>query len=207
MIKAVVFDLDGVLVDATEWHYEALNRALRLFGFGIDRAEHLAQYNGLPTRVKLEMLSKQRGFPVALHPFVCEQKQIYTKELIATRCREDFEKIYMLKELRARGYRLAVASNAVRATCELMLQCAGLMRHLEFFLSNEDTVRHKPDPEVYLKAFAVLGVDGSEVLVVEDAPHGVAAARVSGAHVLAVGGYGDVHIDAVLRRIAGCEQE
>ena len=49
-ISCVLFDLDGVLVDATEWHYEALNRALRLFGFDITRYEHLSSYNGLPTR-------------------------------------------------------------------------------------------------------------------------------------------------------------
>jgi beta-phosphoglucomutase-like phosphatase (HAD superfamily) len=76
-IRAVLFDLDGVLVDATEWHYEALNRALRLFGFGITRYEHLAGYNGLPTRRKLEMLSVEKGLPVALHGMVGRLKQVY----------------------------------------------------------------------------------------------------------------------------------
>jgi hypothetical protein len=60
-ITAVLFDLDGVLVDATEWHYEALNHALGLFGFDITRYEHLSSYNGLPTRRKLEMLSVEKG--------------------------------------------------------------------------------------------------------------------------------------------------
>ena len=66
-IKAVIFDLDGVLVDATEWHYEALNRALGLFGYNIARYEHLTTYNGLPTRKKLEMLSVEKNFPRGLH--------------------------------------------------------------------------------------------------------------------------------------------
>jgi beta-phosphoglucomutase-like phosphatase (HAD superfamily) len=61
-IKAIIFDLDGVLVDATEWHYEALNRALGLFGYTIARYEHLTTYNGLPTRKKLEMLRREK-FP------------------------------------------------------------------------------------------------------------------------------------------------
>ena len=52
-IKAIVFDMDGVLIDAKEWHYEALNRALGLFGYGISRYDHLSRYDGLPTRRKL----------------------------------------------------------------------------------------------------------------------------------------------------------
>ncbi len=52
MIKAVVFDMDGVLIDAREWHYEALNRALGLFGYEITRYDHLSTYDGLPTRMQ-----------------------------------------------------------------------------------------------------------------------------------------------------------
>jgi beta-phosphoglucomutase-like phosphatase (HAD superfamily) len=62
-ITAVVFDMDGVLIDAREWHYEALNRALGHFGYTISRFDHLVTYDGLPTRHKLEMLSRERGFP------------------------------------------------------------------------------------------------------------------------------------------------
>ena len=69
MIKAVIFDMDGVLIDAREWHYEALNRALRLFGMEISRTDHLTTFDGLPTRRKLEMLSSTNGLPVELHGF------------------------------------------------------------------------------------------------------------------------------------------
>ena len=64
-ISAILFDLDGVLIDATEWHYEALNRGLRLFGFDITRYEHLADYNGLPTRKKLADAHGRKGAAVA----------------------------------------------------------------------------------------------------------------------------------------------
>ena len=81
----MLFDLDGVLVDATEWHYEALNRALRLFGFDITRYEHLSDYNGLPTRKKLQMLSVEKGLPAALHDMLNRLKQVYTRDEILTR--------------------------------------------------------------------------------------------------------------------------
>jgi beta-phosphoglucomutase-like phosphatase (HAD superfamily) len=66
-IKAVIFDMDGVLIDAKEWHYEALNRALTVYGFGISRHDHLATYDGLPTNTKLEILSREQGLPRSLH--------------------------------------------------------------------------------------------------------------------------------------------
>lgn len=60
MIKAVLFDMDGVLIDAREWHYDALNQALALFGFAITRQEHENYYDGLPTRVKLQRLTEEK---------------------------------------------------------------------------------------------------------------------------------------------------
>ena len=72
MIKAIIFDMDGVLIDAKDWHYEALNKALHLFGFGINRYDHLTMYDGLPTKKKLDMLSVQNGLPKKLHYFINE---------------------------------------------------------------------------------------------------------------------------------------
>ncbi|MBI4403155.1 MAG: HAD family phosphatase, partial [Deltaproteobacteria bacterium] len=86
MIKGVVFDLDGVLVDAVEWHYLSLNRALSLFGYQIKNQEHQSLYNGLPTAVKLELLTQRKGLPKSLHGFINEMKQMYTRQIIDTSC-------------------------------------------------------------------------------------------------------------------------
>ena len=191
-ISCILFDLDGVLVDATEWHYEALNRALRLFGFDITRYEHLSTYNGLPTRRKLEMLSVEKGLPVAIHPVLNRLKQQYTRDEIVARCRPVFEKEYMLSRLRHEGYRLVVCSNSIRDSLDTMVRQSGLAEYLEFVVSNEDVTRPKPDPEIYHHAIARLGVNPRETLVVEDAPHGLEAARRAGAHVCQVAGFGEV---------------
>jgi len=191
-IKAVLFDLDGVLVDATEWHYEALNRALGLFGFDISRYEHLSSYNGLPTRKKLEMLSVEKGLPVAIHKMLNRLKQVYTRDEILTQCRPVFEKEYMLHRLKRDGYRLACCSNSIRETLEMMIRQSGIESCFEFLVSNEDVQKPKPDPEIYLTAMARLGVSPGEVVIVEDAPHGVEAARRSGAHLCQVSGFGEV---------------
>ncbi|RLR17256.1 HAD family phosphatase, partial [Sodalis-like symbiont of Bactericera trigonica] len=60
-IKAVIFDMDGVLIEAKDWHYDALNKALNLFGLDITRQEHQTVYDGLPTKHKLIMLSRDNG--------------------------------------------------------------------------------------------------------------------------------------------------
>src|SRR5262245_52018095 len=137
-IKAVVFDMDGVLIDAKEWHYQALNRALHLFGFEIDRYDHLVTYDGLPTRRKLEILSRDSGLPRALHGFISEMKQLYTTELIHVQCKPSFQHEHALSRLKGEGYRLGVASNSIRQSVELMMQKSNLRGYLDLVLSNED---------------------------------------------------------------------
>ncbi len=206
-IQAVLFDLDGVLVDATEWHYEALNRALQLFGFTIPRYAHLTVYDGLPTREKLKMLTVEQGLPAALHDTVNKLKQKFTAEEVFVRCNPSFEKEFMVRALRREGYRLAVCSNAVRDSVDMMLRQANLLEYAEFFLSNQDVSKAKPDPEIYLKAMNRLGLAPESVLIVEDAAPGIEAARRSGAHVCAVTGFEDVHywrIRDAIRSAEGC---
>lgn len=198
MIKAVLFDMDGVLIDAKEWHYDALNRALALFGMGIDRDAHFATFDGLPTRTKLSILSKSRGLPAQLHGLINELKQKYTMELVAIRCKPVFHHQFLLSALNRQGVKIAVCSNSIRATVDSMMSLAGLDPYLDLKLSNEDVLAPKPDPEIYIKAMTNLGVAPHECLIVEDNDHGLEAARASGGHVLQVVSTEDVN----LRRIS-----
>lgn len=193
-IKAVLFDLDGVLVDAREWHYEALNRALGLFGHTISRAEHEGFYNGLPTYRKLAKLSEERGFPKSLHGLIYDLKQIYTHDQIHMGSRPSFDKQLMLRRLKNAGIKLAVCSNSIRETIDLMLKRAMLHDYFDLLLSNQDVSRNKPDPEIYMLAMERLEVLPAQTLIVEDAPHGVEAAKRSGAHVIVVANAPDVNL-------------
>lgn len=205
MIKAVIFDMDGVLIDAKDWHYESLNRALRLFGMEISRADHLTTFDGLPTRRKLEMLTVTENLPVKLHGFLNDLKQAYTLELVNTRCRPVFAHEFALARLKAGGMKLGVASNSVRNSVVTMMARANLERYLDVMLSNEDVTRAKPDPEIYLMAIKRLGVEPTEALIVEDNEHGIKAARASGANVLVVRTPADVTLLNIQRRIREVE--
>lgn len=204
-IKAIIFDMDGVLIDAKEWHYDALNRALGLFGMEISKYDHLVTYDGLPTRKKLEMLSRERGLPVALHDFINDMKQDYTMELTYAKCKPRFHHHYALSRLKEQGYRLALCSNSIRNTIETMLNKADLMRYMEFYLSNQDVTKSKPDPEIYTKAIQRMGLLPAECLVVEDNPNGIRAAQDSGAHVLIVNATTDVNYANIMNRIRQVE--
>ena len=205
-IKAVVFDMDGVLIDAKEWHYEALNKALALFGFSISRQDHLLAYDGLPTRKKLEMLSLEKSLPVGLHDFINEMKQIYTLQIANTKCSPVFAHEYALSRLKSEGYLLGVASNSVKDSVELMMDKSHLAPWLDIKLSNQDVSKPKPAPDIYLRAAELLKVKPSECLVVEDNQHGIAAAQSAGTHVLAVSGIEDVTYQAISGRIAEVEK-
>lgn len=204
-IKAVIFDMDGVLIDAKDWHYEALNRALNLFGFGISRYEHLVTYDGLPTSKKLEMLTLERDFPRALHGFLNDLKQIYTQEIVHAKCKPVFQHEYAISKLKARGYKLAVASNAIRSSVELMLDKAKLLGYFDAVLSNQDVTKSKPDPEIYFKSISMLGVKPDECLVVEDNEKGIAAAEAAGAHLMVVQSVYDVTLQNLSESIRRCE--
>jgi len=194
MIKAIIFDLDGVLVDATEWHYEALNKALGLFGYGIGRDDHLKVYNGLPTAEKLKMLTEKNGLPLGLHEMIKSLKRKYTDEIVDLKCRPNHHKQIMLTHLKNKGYKLACCSNAQKYSVLNMLVRSEIDHFFDEIIGNDEGFKPKPAPDIYLAAFAKLNILPEETVIIEDAPHGIEAAKASGAQVIAVRGHEDVNL-------------
>ncbi len=205
LIKAVIFDMDGVLIEAKDWHYEALNKALGLFGMEISRYDHLVTYDGLPTKKKLEMLSSERGLPRELHEFINDMKQQYTLEIVYAQCKPRFYHEYALSRLKQEGYKLAVASNSIRKTVQILMEQSALIDYLEFYLSNQDVKNGKPDPEIYNKAIYRLGLLPHECLIIEDNDKGIQAAKASGAWLMEVDGVEEVNYQNILDNIIRIE--
>jgi len=193
-MKAIIFDLDGVLVDACEWHYGALNMALEENGLKpIGRDDHIKVYNGLPTLKKLEIM----GADEETKKRVVYDKKRFTKEVVDEKCKPNLNKIEMLFSLQ--GYKLACCSNAIKESVEQMLKKSYLYDYFDEIMGNDEGFAPKPAPDIYLETAKRLGVDIKDCLIVEDAPHGIEAAKASGAMVLAVRGYEDVNIDLFRR--------
>lgn len=185
MIKAIIFDLDGVLVDAREIHYEALNGSLAKYGFTITRDEHLSTYDGLGTKKKLNMLSEKKGLPVELHNEIWKGKQKETFNVLR-QLKPNYRIIEVLKKLKGDGYRIAVCSNSIRESTKLMLLKSGFLEYVDFYLSNEDVINMKPSPEMYMRAMITLGLTPKECVLVEDSHIGRQSAIDSGGHLCGV---------------------
>lgn len=187
MIKLVIFDLDGVLVEAKEIHYESLNEAINRVtndpSMEIGWEEHLSIYDGRKTTQKLEMLTEKKGLDSSLHQEIWNVKQDITIEKLR-QLEIDQRLVEMFQKLS--DFKIACCSNSIRKTVLTVLAKLGLMEYMDLIISNEDVKNSKPHPEMYWKAMSVMKVLPEETLIVEDSPPGLLAASRSRAHILRV---------------------
>lgn len=196
MSKLIIFDLDGVLVDACEWHRVALNQALKeICDYEISLEDHYTTFNGIPTKVKLSKLSEMGHINPSQHELVYNRKQKLSIEIIEKNATLDETKINMIKELKNRGFIVACYTNSIRKTAYLMLSKIGVIDLLDYILTNQDVNKSKPDPEGYEFIVDFFKFKKEDVIIVEDSPKGKQAAYASGCNVIEVDNPSDVNID------------
>lgn len=197
-IKAVLFDMDGVLIDARDWHFDALNEALGLFGVEISRNDHLSRFNGLSTRKKLEMLTADGAIPQELHRVIEAVKQDRTLRIAAQKCFPVVSHQVLITRLKALGIKVGLVTNSIRKSSEFMLEYAGLLKFMDIVITNEDVHEGKPNPAGYLLAMQKLEVLPDETIVVEDGEYGIMAAKAAGAIVVKVNEPFEVSLELLL---------
>jgi len=199
MINTILFDLDGTLVAAKDWHYEALNESLKHFDFEpIPYEVHLEKFDGLPTREKLAVLGIEDP---DLTSKISELKQVKTQAILKEKCKEDPGLRREIAKLWHLGYRMAVCSNAIEKTCSLMLWGIGVQDYFWFVISNESMPEPKPSPLCWFTAMDLFGVVPSQTLILEDSKVGLTSAYASGAHVYPVKSPEDVVCDDIVAAI------
>ena len=198
MIKLIIFDLDGVLVDAKKIHFDALNCALDEVDnkFIISENEHYTIYDGLKTSQKLKILTQKKGLSESLHKQIWSRKQELTIEYIS-KVEENSNLVKLLKHLKGKGYLIACCSNSIRRSVLIMLSKLGLIEYLDLILSNEDVKNSKPNPEIYWKAMKTLDVLPEETIIVEDSPVGLLSAQRSSANVVRVNSPKEVNLEII----------
>lgn len=201
--SAVIFDMDGVLVEARDWHYQALNEALVPFGMEIPRAEHESRFNGMTTKSKLEILSQEQGLPRELHPMIQRVKQDRTLRLAAANCYPVVQHLILISRLRLIGTKVGVYTNSIRQTSEYMLRHSQVLPMLDSLVTNEDVEKPKPHPEGYLLSCSKLEVTPETTLVIEDGDYGIASARAAGCEVIQVSSPLDVSIELLCSAVKG----
>ena len=203
MIKFVIFDLDGVLVEAKEIHYQTLNDAIE-YVVGVDMVismeEHLSKYDGKKTMEKLKMLTESKGLHPTFHSRIFDTKQAFTLSALR-KLSPDIRLQKVMERLKNDKYILAVCSNSIRRTVLTALGKLGLIEYMDLIISNEDVKNSKPHPEMYWKAMSTMGVLPEETLIVEDSPPGLLAASRSRAHILRVNNPTDLTYEKLLSKL------
>ncbi len=194
--------MDGVLIDAKDWHYDSLNMALAELGYKpISFKDHVETFCGLSTNKKIEMMSQNNPSIMQDRQKINDLKQIYTYKIAKERLKPNILQIQMLQTLKNKGYQLAVCSNSISATISLFLNLAQIDKFFTFTISNEDVTNQKPHPDMYLKAIANFNLQPKNCLIIEDSPYGIQAAKASGAIVMEVKTIEDVNIENIEKHI------
>ena len=199
MIKLVLFDLDGVLINSKKIHFDALNHALSK-DYQISYEEHLHKYDGLKTSEKLKMLSEEKQLPPHHWKKINEKKQAETLKLLSNlEPNEDITKLF--ETLDTMGYKVGVCSNSIRRTVLTTLSKIGLMKYCSVIMSNEDVQNGKPHPEMYWKAMSIMQCLPEETIIVEDSPPGLLAAKRSSANCIRVKDPSEVTCENLINKI------
>jgi HAD superfamily hydrolase (TIGR01509 family) len=204
-IKLIIFDLDGVLVDAKNIHYNTLNEALGN-KYKISWEEHLNKYDGLKTNEKLNLLTINKGLPPSSYNDIWLKKQELTiKELKEIKPNDALKNT--IKELSHQKYKIAVCSNSIRKTILTVLSKLDIIEYFDYIVSNEDVNNSKPHPEMYWKTISYFGFLPKETLIVEDSPFGLLAASRSNSNVMRVESPKDVTISNINKYINSLKME
>lgn len=201
--RAILFDVDGVLVDATDWHFESFNRALEPFDVAISGKQHQEEFLGLPTAIKINRLVERGALPTNACHAVALAKRKYFREIVRKRCQPlDIDR-HLLGVLKDNGFILAAVSNAVRESVTEMLELSGLLKYLAAVVCGDDVLQGhtKPHPEIYLSCSRVLGIRPDQCLAVEDGNYGIRSARAAGMRVLTVNSKTEVNLANILAAV------
>ena len=198
MIKLIIFDLDGVLVDTKLIHFHSLNKALEKTKseYQITYNEHLKYYDGLPTTEKLNKLLKEGKIKKKNFSKIKKLKQEYTKKILGNEIKYK-KNLYELFKYLFKKYKIAIATNAVKETLDICLKKLKIKKFVNYNICNEEIKNPKPNPEIYLKIFIKFGIYPSEALIVEDSHYGREAAISSGAKLMPIKGLNDLSLKKI----------
>jgi beta-phosphoglucomutase len=202
VLQSIIFDADGVLLNASEIHFQALNRALATKGWLITQAEQKNLFDGLPTVKKLEYLTLHKGFPESWHHEILEIKQQLTMEVINDFIEVDPEKIDLIETLSSYGLSIGVASNMQQENLETLLTRIGILSLVDVVIGHDRVgyKRLKPNPDLYIHAATALGSDISVSSIVVDNNVSLTAAKAADPlDIVHVGGHEEVNPELLPR--------
>lgn len=184
MTEAVIFDMDGVLLDSEPLHFAALNQVLSVEGHSLtpEDNEHILG-------TTLEDTFRHVGSRFQLRDPIDTYFQRYDETILHV-LNQSLEPnpgvVRLLEQLRSRGVRLGLASSSRRSWVEATLKSLGILEYFSAVVSGDEVTRGKPHPDIYLRTAKLLDASPQECTAIEDAPNGILAAKRAGMRVIAV---------------------
>jgi beta-phosphoglucomutase family hydrolase len=175
MIKAIIFDFDGLMVDSEPAHYHAFKKALKGYEVRFLWKDHM-RYLGISDKEMCEGLVKEHHLELTPSELMKKKDKAFLRVLQKIRPMTGLSRL--LKRIRA--YKKAVASGSHKKEIQIVLRNLGLLDKFDIVVSSDEVKKGKPAPDLFLLAAKKLGVKPSECLVLEDAANGVVAAKAAG---------------------------
>jgi len=201
MPRAVLWDLDGTLADSRNYHWRAWQEAMGAEGLGITEAQFSASFGQRNDAILGEWLGSDADPGQVIR--IGEVKEARYRELVESEGVKPLPgAAEWIRFLHETGWGQAIASSAPRLNVEVMHRVLGFSSFIQVLVAAENVQRGKPDPEVFLKAAEMLGVDPGRCVVVEDAEAGIEAARRGGMRSIGVGIGAVMDADVVVRHLS-----
>jgi beta-phosphoglucomutase len=185
--KAIIFDLDGVLTDTSEYHYQSWKRLADEEGIPFTRQENDEHLRGVSRKESLTYLLKGRKVPDAQFQEMMDRKNRYYNEMIKKMTPKDLVEggRQLLEEIRQAGIKIAVASGSKNA--HTVLDLLQIMDLLDAVADGNSVSNSKPAPDIFVYAAGMVRIPTSQCLVVEDADAGVESAKAGGMQAVGIG--------------------
>ncbi len=190
MIKTVIFDMDGVIVDTEPVHHYAFNEHFRELAIEVS-PEMYASFTGNSTKNVYQRLKESFGLDHDIDELINAKRQIFNE---AFDKKEDLDLLQgvhdLIQDLYNNGMQLILASSSAKVTIERIFRRFGLHKYFTHIISGEDFPKSKPHPAIFLKAVELSGMPASECIVIEDSTNGILAAKAAGIFCV---GYDSLH--------------
>tara|TARA_Y100000996_G_scaffold398329_1_gene366272 strand:- start:778 stop:2151 length:1374 start_codon:yes stop_codon:yes gene_type:complete len=202
MIRLVIFDLDGVLYESKEFHFDALNEALGEVSneYKISKEEHLKTYDGLSTYKKLEILTETKNLDSKFYEQIWKKKQEITSSLLSN-IKVNQNLVDYMKKLKSNNIKIVCCSNSIEKTVKSVLKNLGIIDYFDEIYSNENVENPKPHPEIFWLPMIKYSIQPNETVIIEDSPVGRLSAKMSGANTVFVNQPSDLDTNLIDRII------
>lgn len=190
MIEAIIFDMDGTLVDTEPFHTDIEQKQFNQYKIEISEEDHL-QYLGVTSEIMWREIASKHSISLTVDELIKQNHEESLKYFAALDSIPVMpELIELLEKLQAKNYKLAVASSSTPEIIDLVLTKTKLKKYFPIIASGSDVTNSKPAPDIFLFTAQKLGAKPTNCVVIEDSPNGIKAAKAAGMNCVAYEGPG-----------------